>query len=537
MTKEKHYLKPNLIIEPLIEGWYAWSHLVSPATAALNLVNKHMKIMNSYIQSPQIHAAAVINPKMKGGPFIDYKTLRADDIKKLRDNTIERQTNAIRLAEAITELDKMLKKNAKGFSLEALYEKVPVILKGYVELTYDLNNNPSYRFFEALLYKSEFYDTASQSIALWITQNDERPFCLSTPRLNDPDVLHLPISFNNIGIDSLSRMKREPRPIDEIAEILGVAEKDRALFDTFFTTQEHPKYRKYEGPYVRMRYFGHACILIETKDVSILVDPLISYYGYESSVEHFSDIDLPDTIDYVLITHNHQDHILFETLLPLRHKVKNIVVPATTSGALQDPSLKLMFNAIGFRNVIELTELEEIALPGCVITGIPFTGEHSDLNIKTKSCYHVAIDKYTFLFVADSRIVEPALYEHIHRFTGDIDVIFLGMECEGAPLSWLYGPLLMEDLPRDKDQSRRLSGSDFTKGITLVNIFNPREVYVYAMGQEPWLEYISSIKYTQDSIPIIQSDMLVEECRRRGLIAERLFGEKEILYSIENQLA
>jgi L-ascorbate metabolism protein UlaG (beta-lactamase superfamily) len=106
-----------------------------------------------------------------------------------------------------------------------------------------------------------------------------------------------------------------------------------------------------------MRYFGHACILIEMSGVSILVDPLISYYGYESSVAHFSDIDLPEVIDYVLITHNHQDHILFETLLPLRHKIRNIIVPRTTSGALQDPNLKLAFNHAGFFNVFEIDEI------------------------------------------------------------------------------------------------------------------------------------------------------------------------------------
>jgi L-ascorbate metabolism protein UlaG (beta-lactamase superfamily) len=279
-----------------------------------------------------------------------------------------------------------------------------------------------------------------------------------------------------------------------------------------------------------MRYFGHACILLETKDISILVDPLISYYGYESTVAHFSDIDLPDEIDYVLITHNHQDHILFETLLPLRHKIKNIIVPRTTSGALQDPNLKLTFNNAGFRNVIEIDEMEDIRFENCVITGIPFTGEHSDLNVKAKMCFHVAISDFTFLFVADSRILEAKLYEHIHRETGDIDVIFLGMECDGAPLSWLYGPLLTEELSREKDQSRRLSGSDYQRGIRLVDIFKPRETYVYAMGQEPWLEFISTVRYTKESNPIIQSNKLVEECNRRGIIAERLFGEKELLY-------
>jgi L-ascorbate metabolism protein UlaG (beta-lactamase superfamily) len=327
-------------------------------------------------------------------------------------------------------------------------------------------------------------------------------------------------------------MKRRAGSIDEIAKLLNVKEVDRNLFNHFFTKEEQPTYKKYNGSNVRMRYFGHACILIETKDLSILVDPLISYYGYESDVSHFSDMDLPDSIDYVLITHNHQDHILLETLLPLRHKVKNIIIPRTGTGALQDPNLKLMFNSIGFKNVIEIDEMEIQDFGNCIITGIPFMGEHSDLNVRAKICYHLSVGSFSFLFVADSRVAELKLYEHVHKTTGDIDVIFLGMECDGAPLSWLYGPLLTEELSRDKDQSRRLSGSDFNKGMNLVNIFKPKEVYVYAMGQEPWLEFISSIKYTEESNPIMQSNLLVAQCKDIGIIAERLYGEKEILYDV-----
>jgi hypothetical protein len=132
--------------------------------------------------------------------------------------------------------------------------------------------------------------------------------------------------------------------------------------------------------------------------------------------------------------------------------------------------------------------------------------------------------------MADSRIMEAKLYEHVHRQTGDVDVLFLGMECDGAPLSWLYGPLMPQKLHRDQDGSRRLAGSDCEKGMSLVNIFNPREIYVYAMGQEPWLEFISSIKYTAESNPIVQSNKLIDICKKKSILAERLFGEKELLY-------
>ncbi len=63
----------------------------------------------------------------------------------------------------------------------------------------------------------------------------------------------------------------------------------------------------------------------------------------------------------------------------------------------------------------------------------------------------------------------------------------------------------------------------------MVEQFRCKEVYVYAMGQEPWLNYVMSIKYTDKSNPIIHSNHLIETCRERGIVAERLFGEKEIL--------
>jgi L-ascorbate metabolism protein UlaG (beta-lactamase superfamily) len=533
MEHEEWYLKPNVVLEPLFDRWYAWAHLISPATAAMNIKNRHLKILNSYIQSPQIHVEAVKNPKMRGGPFVDFEGIRVEEARKLRSSTLEKQSDMLALADAIAELNKMLKTSATGFSMESLYARVPELLKGYVELVYDLNNNPSFRFFERLLYTSKFYSENSQSMALWVTNNDERPFVLSTPKLDDPHVLHLEIPFRHHAIDLLSKMRRFPGSVGQIAEALSIPSKDRELFNTFFTRQPPQSYVAYEGDKIRMRYFGHACILVETKEVSILVDPVISYHGYSSDVSRYSEANLPEKIDFVLITHNHQDHIMLETLLALRHKIGKIIVPRSGNGALQDPSIKLMLNAIGFNNVVELDEFETVEYLNCKISGLPFMGEHSDLNIRAKLCHHIKIGSYSLLFAADSCNIEPKLYNHVFQITGPVDSVFLGMECDGAPLSWLYGPLLTENLPRDMDNSRRLAGSNFERGKALVDVFKPRELYVYAMGMEPWLEFISSIKYTDESRPIVQSNLLIQECRKENITAERLFGEKEMFYAME----
>ncbi|HEY1937093.1 MAG TPA: MBL fold metallo-hydrolase [Candidatus Angelobacter sp.] len=525
---EQLYLRPNIQVEPLIDGWYAWPHLIPPATAARNITERHMKIMDSYINTPVVHANAVKNPKMLGGPFIDYGGKRVDEIRALRDFIKRERAHLIELSAALVELDVALKGSAKGYSLLPLYEKIPAILRGYVELVYDLNNHPSFRLIEPLLYRSRYYDRSQQSVRLSKISNDDRPFVLSTPRLENDDALHFHIPFDSPVIDDLFRLKSSHRPWCEIKEMLQVPDSHNDLLRSFLTPEPPPHYSPYTGPGVRWRYFGHACILIESQGASMVFDPVLSY-TYENGISRYTYLDLPDEIDYVLITHNHQDHILFETLLQIRHKIKNIVVPRNNRGHLQDPSLKLILENCGFRNVIELNELEEIRIGNVSITGLPFLGEHADLDIHSKMSWLVKLGLHALLFAADSCNIDPALYEHLHREFGDVDALFLGMECDGAPLSWLYGPLLSQKIERGMDESRRLAGSNYEQAMNIVNSLHCREAYVYAMGQEPWLNYIMSVKYTEQSRPIMESTKLINACHERGIVAERLYGEKEIL--------
>jgi L-ascorbate metabolism protein UlaG (beta-lactamase superfamily) len=530
MSQPSLYLKENVQVEPLIDQWYAWSHLLPPATAARNLTERHMKIMDSYISAPQVHANAVKNPKMLGGPFIDYRGKRVDEIRALRERIARERAHLIELSQALNDLDACLRAKARGFSLQPLYQEMPEILKGYVELVYDLNNQPSFRLIEPLLYRSTYYDRSAQSLMLSLITGDDRPFVLSTPRLESEDLLHLRLPFDHEAVDELFRMKSTPKPFSQIKDMLGLngdARTDK-LLNALLTPDPPPPYVPYTGTGVRWRYFGHACILIETGGVSMMFDPVLSY-TYDSQISRYTYRDLPDSIDYVLITHNHQDHVLFETLLQIRHKVKCVVVPRNSAGSLQDPSLELLLRHAGFKNVLSMAQMGEIATGNGTITGLPFLGEHSDLDIGTKLAYLVKADGHSLLFAADSCNIEPALYRHLHRETGDVDAVFLGMECDGAPLSWLYGPLLTQRLERAMDESRRLSGSNFDQARTIIDEFRCKDAYVYAMGQEPWLNYIMSIKYTDQSRPIVESNRLIEYCRERGITAERLFGEKEIL--------
>ncbi len=528
MLIEKVYLKENLLAEPLVNQWYAWSGLISPPAASMYISFSHIKTMQSFVEAPQVHVAALDNPAMIGGPFINHKAASVGKIRALLDRTRKEQAHMLKLGEAIRDLNQQLLSEATGFSLEPLYHKVPDVLRGYVELTYDINDHFSIRFIEALMYKSKYYNEASQSIALSLIHEDHRPFIFSTPRLEEDGLLHVRMPFSSKELDELFKMKGEAQPLGRIKEMLGVEAEDEELFSTFFTVTPPRRPEKYNEDKLRIRYFGHACLLLETAETTILCDPVISY-NHGNGINRYTYADLPDRIDYVLITHNHQDHCMFETLLQLRHKIGNLIIPKGAGGTTFDPSLKLVLQNIGFKGVIEIDELESISVEGGEITGLPFLGEHADLGVRTKIAYLITLNGKSVLCAADSNNIEPKLYEYLSQVTKSVDVLFLGMECDGAPLGWIYGPYRVRPLARKMSQSRRLNGSNYERAIQIVDQLKPKEVYVYAMGQEPWMTFVTAVRYTEQSYPITESNKLIEECRSRGIVSERLFGFKEIL--------
>ncbi len=529
MSQPALYLKQNVAVEPLYNQWYAWWYLVTPATAPLYVANHHVKLMESFVANPAIHVAALKNPALAGGPYLNYGVERAGEVKELLERTRKEQAASLQFAQAVAELDKLLAP-ANGFSLEELYKKVPDILQGYVELTYDLNNRASARFFEALLYRSPHYKEASQSLSFRLLKGDSRPYVFSTPRLDsDKDTLHVHLPFRHEAIDRLYAMRRTPGPVEAIREAMGIGAKDAELFSTFFTDQAPRPASRYDGDGVRVRYFGHACVLIETRDVSILTDPVVSY-DFPSDLPRYTHADLPEKIDYVVITHGHADHLMFEPLLQLRQRIGTVVVPASNGGSLADPSLKLMLKAVGFKNVVALSELESLELPDGSITGVPFIGEHADLNIQAKIAHLVQLKGRSLLMAADSNALEPRLYDHVHAAVGDIDVLFLGMESEGGPLSWMYGPMLPAPLPRKMDQSRRLNGSNAERAIEIARRINPKQVHIYAMGREPWMGHVMAMGYHENSPQLVEARKLLAWCQERGITATLPYVQAELFF-------
>ena len=179
------FLRPNVACEPLFNRWYAWSYLLSPATAAMYVANQHVKLLSSFVAAPRVHLEALKKPEMVGGPFVDYGLERVPELRELLDATKRDFNDLIDLAAAIKVVDELLEQ-ADGGSLEGFYSRVPEMLRGYVELVYDLRNRAHFRICEELLYASRFYKTSAQSIGLRLLDSDQRRFVLSSPTLDEP---------------------------------------------------------------------------------------------------------------------------------------------------------------------------------------------------------------------------------------------------------------------------------------------------------------------------------------------------------------
>ncbi len=533
MNETKYYLRPNVQLEPMVNSWHAYPFLINPATLAMVTLNYHMATMNSYVKMPMAHAAALKNPDMIGGAFIDYEGQRVEEIKSLKEMIALSSQDLIGFAQEIKALLHLLKTKAKGYPLSEIYDEVPANVKGYVELFYDIDNQPSFRFFEPLLYRSQYHKQELQSIALKAIDTDHRPFIFSTPRLKDENTLHLNIPFNDKKLDWLSELKFLPDSFKNITNKLELEENKFELLKSLLIEEKKLEKESFEGNGVRIRYFGHACVLFETKNTNILVDPLISY-KYPTNIKRYTYDDLPEVIDYVLITHNHHDHIVIETLLQLRKKIGCVIVPRSDSGSLLDPSMKYILNAIGFDNVVELDDLESLVKENVTIIGIPFFGEHCDLAIRSKSSYLLKFENTSFLMCADSSCLNEEVYKNVRQCVGKIDHLFLGLECTGAPMSWAYGPLFPFPIEKKLDLVRRSNGSDATMAWELINIFDVKHVYLYAMGAEPWLNYIMALQHDHSDASQNESLMLIEKCKSHGIFAEKLFGSMEMV--VDQQL-
>ncbi|WP_194922873.1 MBL fold metallo-hydrolase [Catenulispora pinisilvae] len=526
MTGTGHYLAASVSPQPLVHRWYAYPHLISPLTAGFNLKHRQLAILESYLADPAFHDEAISNPSRIAGPFLDAQGVPEDKLREFQEQAVRECAPLLRFADDVEEMRALLRAEADGRPLPSLYPRLPESLRGLVELTYDDFGQASYRFFEPLLYRSEQYRCELQRISLRRAPDPAQPFIFNSPLLTDDDRVDVALPFDSPLLDELFQSRWEAVDPAALAERLGLTGSGAERFATLYSTDTPPAPVPKPESGVRMRYLGHAGILLESAQDCVLLDPILGYR--DDGHQHLTLVDLPRHIDAIVLSHAHADHVSIETLLQLRHRTDVVVVPGGSAGTVLDPALEAMLRALGFQTVTALGDLQSARIgAACTVTAIPFLGEHADLAIRSKMVPLVEIGGRRFLFATDTVVLEPELHRRIPDLLEGVDAMFIGLECVGAPMSWLYGPLLAARPSRENDRRRRLAGSDAAMADTLARLTGARRVYVYAMGFEPWLRHLTGSVYDADSEQVRQTGLLLEMCAGRGVPAELLHGQGE----------
>lgn len=89
-------------------------------------------------------------------------------------------------------------------------------------------------------------------------------------------------------------------------------------------------------------WFGHSSYLLSLHGTSVLVDPTFctaapfSFVNKPfSGTDAYLPEDMPDHIDYLMITHDHYDHLDYKTILRLKDRVDRVVCPLGVGSHLE----------------------------------------------------------------------------------------------------------------------------------------------------------------------------------------------------------
>ncbi len=486
-----YILNPSVIAKPLVNSWYAWVNYIFPPSLAMYAKNSHEKLINKFIEEVKLYSKDH-NDSKKSSQFCKlYDSQDIDNLVILLEDTLKNYTLSIDLAKQIENLYQVVKENQLkgGCTVTSLYNLIPDSLKGMVEFNLDLTNIIQMRFIEPLFYKSRFFQKNLQSVLF--QKSDRLGRCLSflsMPQYASKEALEIKKPFDSHCYDFISKSRCNPISENQIEEFYFdvIERKETTLekFKTFFVKTDLSKKNTVIDSLNQdfiIKYIGHACLLIKCGEINLLIDPQIG------NMEGMSFYDLPDVIHFVLITHSHQDHSALESLIQIRHKIQKIIVPVNNKGSIHDPSLKLYLQNCGFQNVSSIDELEQINFPNGSITGIPFFGEHCDLNIYSKISYAISYQDKTILALSDSKNIDTNLYKKLVSVSPQFDEILIGMDYIGGTIEWLYQPLLRTSLNKKEKESRRLSSCNAKEAFELIMALKCKRIFIYAIGYKPWL--------------------------------------------------
>lgn len=172
-------------------------------------------------------------------------------------------------------------------------------------------------------------------------------------------------------------------------------------------------------------WIGHSTFLIETNGLHFLTDPVWNSYCSPIPLKVLRrrappaiPLDLLPSIDCVLISHNHYDHLDAKTVMALHLQFPHLqwIVPK---------NLSRWFAKRGIVNTIELNWWQQFSHPGYTVTAVPaqhFSGRTLwDKNRTGWNGYLVETGGKKFYFAGDTGY-NPFHFKEIGAYAGSIDL-------------------------------------------------------------------------------------------------------------------
>jgi L-ascorbate metabolism protein UlaG (beta-lactamase superfamily) len=176
---------------------------------------------------------------------------------------------------------------------------------------------------------------------------------------------------------------------------------------------------------IKTTLIGHASLLIQSKETTIVTDPVWSDYQWEELQVLCPSIvlkwDKIPPVDVLNISHRHQDHFDVRTLAYLAQNDR-ILKPDATILAPNDEILVDVLKELGFKNIRVVTDFEPMQFKDVTLTPTPSRNQ-----ISTSEDYYpehglLVNDGEVTVWNEVDTLVDPETIDHIRELYGQIDL-------------------------------------------------------------------------------------------------------------------
>ena len=250
-------------------------------------------------------------------------------------------------------------------------------------------------------------------------------------------------NYQQGALQNLSPTPMKPADVSYWQMIRKMMERNVNRSPGYALPTVKPEFKPVKG--TRITWFGHSSYLVQVEGVNVLVDPVFSatpspfpFIGYKNfkGTDFIHPHDLPD-LDIILITHDHYDHLDYQTILNLNQRTKLFLTSLGVGAHLEHwgvPAVKIK----------ELCWGEEYEVQGLKFTAAParhFTGRSFKRNQTVWSSFILQTPAHKLFLGGDSGY--DSHFKEIGAQYGPFDLAIL--ECGQYNRFWPYIHMFPEE--------------------------------------------------------------------------------------------